>query len=491
MPASHNLNLVPTGIEGLDFIFKGGLVQGEVYIVQGPPGGGKTILGNQICFNHTAQGGKALYVGLLSESYDRMLGFVEKMTFFNQAAVGKEITYISGFAALKDEGLPSLARVIAEEIKRKNISFVVVDGLFVVSAHAKNEQEFTEFVRNLQAYAPLMNCTMLLMTNDSISPAAPELAMVDGWMRLKDEVHDLCAIRSITIQKQRGSDFLEGQHNFRITNEGIKIFPRLEMITQNNVPQSETLDRVSSGVDSLDTMMHGGIPRGSIAVAYGPSGSGKTTLGLQFLSLCTAEEPGLYFGFYETPARLLVKAESIGIDLREMVRNKSIEIIWHRPSEGYADEFAHELLHNINKRKVERLFIDGIQIFEQAQIFKERYLDFMNVLSNELRLKEVTSLYGMENMQLLRPDNMGSKDLSAIVDNVILLHYGIRKNILRRKLSILKVRDSDFDPISEEFYITNNGIQFGSQPIHIRPEGAVLMRDVIGREATAPRGNSN
>ena len=61
---------------------------------------------------------------------------------------------------------------------------------------------------------------------------------------------------------------------------------------------------MSSGVDRLDTMLGGGLPTASTTMVMGPSGVGKTTLGLQFLSQCSEAEPGLLFGFYETPARI-------------------------------------------------------------------------------------------------------------------------------------------------------------------------------------------
>ena len=47
----------PTGIPGLDRILEGGLLVSGVYIVQGPPGAGKTILANQACFHHASTGG--------------------------------------------------------------------------------------------------------------------------------------------------------------------------------------------------------------------------------------------------------------------------------------------------------------------------------------------------------------------------------------------------------------------------------------------------
>lgn len=62
------LKRIPTRVPGLDTVLRGG-----IFIIQGSPGAGKTILGNQICFHNVATGGDALYVTLLAENHARML----------------------------------------------------------------------------------------------------------------------------------------------------------------------------------------------------------------------------------------------------------------------------------------------------------------------------------------------------------------------------------------------------------------------------------
>ena len=101
------LGKVPSGIEGLDTILKGGFLQGGITIVQGKPGAGKTILGNQLCFNHIAAGGRALYVTLLAESHSRMLLHIGGLAFFRGAVIPDQLSYFSDWAVkaqgLKDE----------------------------------------------------------------------------------------------------------------------------------------------------------------------------------------------------------------------------------------------------------------------------------------------------------------------------------------------------------------------------------------------------
>ena len=73
MSEPQEIERVPSGVPGLDTILRGGFPRGGIHILQGTPGAGKTILGNQICYQHAAAGGRALYATLLAESHARML----------------------------------------------------------------------------------------------------------------------------------------------------------------------------------------------------------------------------------------------------------------------------------------------------------------------------------------------------------------------------------------------------------------------------------
>ena len=62
------LERVPTGIPGLDTVLRGGFLNASIYIVRGKPGAGKTIFGNQFCFNHVAAGHRAVSVQITDVS---------------------------------------------------------------------------------------------------------------------------------------------------------------------------------------------------------------------------------------------------------------------------------------------------------------------------------------------------------------------------------------------------------------------------------------
>src|ERR1700745_622220 len=108
---------VSTGIAGLDTILGGGVFEGGLCIIQGAPGAGKTILGNQICFHHVAEGGRALYVTLLAENHARMMLHIGQLRFFDERLIPDRVYYISAFRVLEESGLSAVLDLLRREIQ--------------------------------------------------------------------------------------------------------------------------------------------------------------------------------------------------------------------------------------------------------------------------------------------------------------------------------------------------------------------------------------
>ena len=107
------LERLPTGIPGLDIVLRGGLLKAGIYIVRGQPGTGKTILGNQFCFNHVATGHRAVYVTLLAETHDRMMQHMQVMSFFDPTRIPDGLYYVNGFRVLEEDGLKGFINLFA------------------------------------------------------------------------------------------------------------------------------------------------------------------------------------------------------------------------------------------------------------------------------------------------------------------------------------------------------------------------------------------
>lgn len=308
-----------------------------------------------------------------------------------------------------------------------------------------------------------------------------EQTMVDGVIELQQRIYGVRNERRLLVHKIRGSAYLEGEHAFRITRDGVTVFARLE--TQFSDPsrhEGVPRTRVSSGITSLDPMLQGGLPASTMAALIGPSGSGKTTVGLHFLSASSATEPGLFFGCYEPPERLRLRAETMGLDLAGAEQRGEVELLWYPLGEQILDELAHKLLTAVQRRGVKRLFIDGISGFQQAVLEPERIVRFWSALSMELRAFGVTALHTMELPELMgRKIRMPPGGISSLAEVLVLLRYVELRSRLFRLISLFKVREGAFDPTIREFTITDAaGIVIG-EPF----EGVEAVLSGMAREA--------
>jgi circadian clock protein KaiC len=480
---------LPSGISGLDVILNGGFLRGGLYIVQGPPGAGKTILGNQICYEHVASGGQALYVTLLSENHDRMLLHMRDMQFLQVDQISRSLEYISAFRVLEEEGLKGLLTLIRREVQKRNISVLVLDGLVAAEHSAPSELEFKKFINGLQTQAAVTDCTMFLLTSAEGDRVSPEHTMVDGMIELSDEVYGWRSARDLRVRKFRGSAYLRGRHAFRITGNGIEVYPRIEsrfaLPTHDAQP---AIQLCSAGAPSLDSMIGGGLSVGSTTLVLGPAGSGKTSLGLQFLAAADAQAPGLHFGFFETNDRLLRKSDSLGLAIRDLVGAGQVELLWQPPTEDLIDALAGQLLEAVRRRKVKRLVIDGLAGFQRLAVAQDRIPPFFTALINELRALGVTTVATLEVPDLIGPIARAPVgELSTIAENLILLRYVELRATLHRLISVLKIRDSDFDPKLRELKLGGVGLVVGES--FERVEGVLTgFGHRIGGVSTADPG---
>ena len=456
------LERVQSGIPGLDVILEGGFLRGGLYIVQGPPGTGKTTLANQICFNHVEAAGKAVYVTLLAEYHGRMMQHLGVMTFFDASKIPDQLTYINGLSTLHEGGLRGLVALLRKEVTSRAASILVIDGIVSARRMAANEQAFNEFVHELQAVAIATECTIFILASAQTNVIEPEHTMVDGIIELTDELTGWSAASSLQVVKFRGSGFLRGRHAYKITDDGLVVHPRIEaLLSRPSQPDVGGDGTVPSGLEQLDVMLGGGLPEASTAMVMGPSGVGKTTLGLSFLSACTDAVPGLLFGFYETPRRIKAKAAAVCPSLTPLIDNGLVEILWHPPTDDLLDAYGQQLVEAVKRRGVKRLFIDGLGAFQSAAggSGTARIGMFLTALMNEMRVLGVTTLYTLEVPDVKGPGiRTPIGDLSSLAENLILLRFLEVGAQLHRLISILKVRDSQFDQSLHEYRTSSQGL---------------------------------
>ena len=179
-------------------------------------------------------------------------------------------------------------------------------------------------------------------------------------------------------------------------------------------------------------------------------------------------------GFYETPAHIKAKARSLGLDLDSTSESNALDLLWLPPAENIVDEVIHGVVQKVREGGIKRVFIDGLVALRDSLMISDRMPYAINALSMQLAALNATALYTTEIPELRLEDPiMPSDELSAMVDNVVLLNTGRRDQAFRRYLSIIKLRDSSFDPRTHEFHIDGHGIVFGPDPRVGPPYGKV------------------
>ena len=453
---------LPSGIAGLDTILHGGFLRGGIYVIMGQPGAGKTILGNQICFNHVAAGGRAVYMTLLAETHARMLAHLRSQAFFTTEPIAKVLHYFSGYHELEQGGLDGLLNLLRQIIREHRATLLVLDGLSAARTAAASEAALKHFIQELHVFGEASGCTTFLLTPiDNRDAYHPEYTMVDGLVELIDHMVGVRAVRELLVPKFRGSAYLRGRHFFEITDAGIVVYPRTEaLLALPSASRSTERQRMGFGIPSLDEMLRGGLLSDSTTMVLGPSGSGKTLLGLHFLAAGAQQgQHGLFFGFYEAPSRLVERAKHVGLDLEGFVARGLVDIIWQPPLEHILDALAEHLLAAVRRRQVRRLCIDGFNAFLETSVYPERTNRFFSALLNELRALNVTTIFTYETSELFGPIvKVPTAGVSELVDNIIFMRYVELRSQLYRLISMMEMRESDHDTAIREFKITARGI---------------------------------
>jgi len=223
------------------------------------------------------------------------------------------------------------------------------------------------------------------------------------------------------------------------------------------------LDKAPFQSSTVNDMLEGGIPVGSTTVLLGPSGAGKTLLGLDFLTGGARRgEPCLYVGFHEAPRRLSALADRIGLGFSRHVDDGTILIEWQVPLDGLLDKMALQILRAVTRQGTRRLFIDGLDAIRSSALYPERISRVFAALVSRLRELGVTTILSEELPLFSLEIETPISDVSAVMENAILLRYVEVHSRLCRLISIVKVRGSSYDTSIRQFCITDEGVSVAS-----------------------------
>ncbi len=433
-----------TSVEGFDRILNGGLFEGGVYILEGPPGVGKTTLANQIAYTLARRETRTLYVTMLAESHSRMLQHMGGQLFFDHQEVNSKVFYMSGYRELEQGGLKSVVALLQGELARHRAGLLVIDGLVVGGPVSMSDDSVRQFVHELQSLVSAMSCTCLVLTSGNGNALSAEQTMVDGIFSFEDHAFHWRAERRMQVRKFRGSQVIRGKHTFCISSNGLQFFPRLESLPAPSSTGMLGPAALPSGVPALDEVLRaGGLLSGSASVVIGQSGSGKTTLALAFAAASTAQNPGLLLPCTELADDLRRMGAELGLAVAQAADCGALTVEPLGHEDESMDEMGHKLLRMVDELKIRRLAVDGLAGLADTLAFSERGYRFLGRLLAELKTRGVTSIFTVDPAALAVAANTPlAEGVVGWFDNAFVFQspFDGDGNSSKRILSITKIR---------------------------------------------------
>ena len=459
-------DVVKTGISGLDAIFSGGIPRGNLILLEGAIGTGKTTMGTEFVYRGAKEFGEPGIIVVFETSPDKLAR--------DMAGLGCDLPELERQQRLKviyttrdvfRQELQQSDSLLLEEANKIGARRIFVDGAageFALGEHSSREI-FHILAQGLQRE----NLTAVLALeaaalNTNAGPSLHEESIADTVIRLRMEDSMRATIRSIEIVKSRGHDFQMGRHSFRIIDKkGIEVYRRVQAPRKPSRDEAAAFDpstRVSTGVPGLDELVNGGYFLGSTTVLAGISGVGKSVMALHYIAEgARLGERSLLLSLDEQVPQVLRNAASIGIDLQPAIDSGIVRLHYDAPQEIEIDHHFNKIERMVEQIKPRRVVIDSLSTYGSALGTEGRvFRDFFHALIDLMKEHQIAAIYNHENPEMFGMSSMmGEFAMSSLVDNILLLNFVELGDTLRLALTVGKMRSNPVNRASRECEIVD------------------------------------
>ena len=478
-----------TGVPGLDSVMAGGYPTEHLFLIEGDPGTGKTTLGLQFLIEGVRRGEKGLYV-TLSESADELR--------LVAASHGWVLDGIELFELLPDEEalspdaqytvfhpseveLTDTTRTIFETVERVQPARVVFDSLSELRLLARDSLRYRRQILGFKHFFTHHHATVLLLDDRTGEDSDQQLrSLAHGVLLLEQLALDYGAERrKLRVVKMRGVRYRGGSHDYTIRTGGVEVFPRL-IAAEHHTPFERTA--VLSGVPGMDTLLGGGLDRGTSSLIMGPAGAGKTVLATQYA--CAAADRGDTVALYLFDERLrtfMDRAIRLGMPVDKHVEAGRILIRQIDPAEVSPGEFAHLIVDATKRQGAEFIIIDSLNGYITAMP-DERLLDIrLHELMSFLAQRGATTLLTLAQHGVFSSVSGSQAEVSYLADSLLMLRFFEAQGEVRKAISVLKKRSGHHELTIREFQITNEGIRVG-EPLRDFQGVLTGVPDYVGQQ---------
>ncbi|WP_312419725.1 circadian clock protein KaiC [Anaerospora hongkongensis] len=470
------LKKCPTGIQGLDDITFGGLPLGRTALVCGAAGCGKTLLAMQFLVN-----GAQLYnePGIfmsfeeneteLAENFASLGVDLNELTAQNKINLDYVHLDKNEIAEAGDYDLDGLFIRLDYAIQSIGAKRVVLDTIEALFSGLSNTTILRAELRRLFRWLKERGVTAIVTGergNGTLTRHGIEEYVSDCVILLEHRVVDQISTRRLRIAKYRGSAHGTNEYPFLIDEQGICLMP----ITSVGLNAQASMERISSGIERLDTMLGGhGFYVGSSILISGTAGTGKTSLAASTAdAACRQGKRCLYFAFEESRSQIVRNMKSVGIDLNQWLDQGLLEIHASRPTLFGLEMHLVNMYKKVTECKPQLVILDPISNLTAAgncsdvKLMLTRMLDF-------LKLQNITALF--LDLSNFNQTNHTDIAISSLTDTWIALQNIENNGERNRGLYLLKSRGMAHSNQIREFVLTDRGIEL--LDVYTGPEGVL------------------
>jgi len=459
-----------TGIPGLDDILAGGLPCNCFYLVQGDPGSGKTTLALQFLFEGLRRGEKVLYITLSEtkaelERVARSHGWsLDSLPLVELSAIESLLRpehQTTVFHASEVE-LSNVSRMLLEEIRKHNPARLVFDSLSEFRLMAETPLRYRRQLLALKQEVAKHGSTVLLLDDKMGNANGTDphvLSLTHGVVEMEQLSPDYGkSRRRLRVLKMRGVQFCEGYHDYVINTGGLRTFPRLIAAEHRAEFKREA---VPSGKPEFDTLLGGGLDRGTTTLIIGPAGTGKSTLALQYATqMADRGEPSLMFAFDETRSIIVARGDALGLRLGGHVKSGFVNIRQVDPAEISPGEFADAIRAGV-EAGARLVVIDSLNGYLNAMPGEQFLSNQLHEISAYLNQQGVVTIFIVAQHGLVAALD-APVDLSYLADTVVNLRYFEVAGKVKQALSVIKKRSGQHERTIREFSLeAGRGIRVG------------------------------
>ncbi len=467
--ASITNSLCATGIAGIDTILQGGLPDHQSYLLQGVPGAGKTTFALQFLLEGVRLGEKVLFVSL-SENTRELKRVAESHAWKLDGIDVLEHSAIERLVEMEAENtvfhpsefeLSELMGIIKKKVQEIQPHRIAFDSIAEIRNFAHDPLRFRRQVLALKQYLLKQGAAVLMI--DDMSQGSSDMAMetmMHGVMTLEMQFPDFGAVqRRVKVTKMRGHQYLDGYHNFRICPGGIEAFPRIRF----QQFETKTVEgQLQSGLPAIDTLLGGGVDRGTSNLFMGPAGTGKTITSIQYAhAALKAGEKVLICLFEETLRSYLKKARKISLDLEPFIAQGNLRVMHIDAAELMAGQLAHEIREPVEKEDFRVLVFDSLNGFLDASHNEVSLTLQMHELLLYLSEYGVTSFLIMAESGFIGQKYSSTARISYLADTIMLFRYFEFQGKVKKALSVIKKRMGPHENSIRELQITSKGLRVG------------------------------